>query len=159
MQKLKAGDIEIEVESAWASPIEHDGIIVDSIKLSLPGDITEEEIVALVENPWNMCMADGTHIKTYSGYNVIKEYSITFMKVPEGAKMLVELTNAAAEITEARLQADAAAAEAEAAKQQAATAKQEAEDVKSQMQFLLDALQSSGINSDAVIQSRLSSLL
>jgi hypothetical protein len=71
--------MKMDIVSAIGSLDVLNGSAVDSVRL-LPNDISEEQIRALLENPWSIYAEDGSHLKTHTGYNYVKEYSITFLK-------------------------------------------------------------------------------
>ena len=120
MQKLVAGTMEMDIVTAIGSYDVLNGSAVDSVRLLLPNDISEEQIKALLENPWSIYAEDGSFLKTHAGYNHVKEYSITFLKVPDEAKMMAELIKAADEITESKKLAEEKAQQVEALQQDVA---------------------------------------
>ena len=118
-QKLVAGDMTIDIITALGAPADHNGVIVDSLRVVLPNDITQEQIDTLMIHPWKMYTHDGHFLRAYTGYNHVAEHSITVYKLPDEFKLLEGITKAADEITAALAQAEEKKLAAEAAEMKA----------------------------------------
>ena len=147
MQKVMAGSTELEVMGVYGFSDTLNGAAVDALKVSLPGDITEEQIVDLLENPWNLYAEDGTLLGVQSGCNYVKEYAITFLKVPDEALLLMQLQRASDEIAAARQAAAAKAQEAQAAQQAMVQMSDELGTIRA-------AMAAAGISLEALIQNQ-----
>lgn len=91
---IRAGGQEIEVIGIYGSTSRHNGMPVDSFRVSLPGRITEEQLQAMLQNPWEICDERGILQSVQTGINCIQEYSLTFLKVPEQADLQNRLQHA-----------------------------------------------------------------
>jgi hypothetical protein len=80
---------------------------VDSARVILPGDITEEQIQKMIENSWNVYNDNGDYVYTHSGYNMATEYSVTFIRLPNEAALIFELANTADELSSVKAERDA----------------------------------------------------
>lgn len=92
--KIVAGDQEIEVIGIYGTPARHNGVLVDSFKVSLPGDIAEEQLLAMLQNPWEIYDDQGILQSVQAGINHIAEYALTFLKVTEQADLQTRLEQA-----------------------------------------------------------------
>lgn len=147
MQMIKAGPEQIEVMSVSGEPVYFDGAMVDSLTISLPGDITEDQLTALTENAWELYDDNGTLNGVHTGCNQIMSYKVTFLKLTDSAKLQMQLQKAADEITEARKQA------AEKA-QQVAALQQDVAMLNNQIQAMIDLMAASGISIEVLKQSQ-----
>jgi hypothetical protein len=97
--KIVAGDMEIQAITVLCGPASYNGVLVDSARVILPGDITEEQIQKMIENSWNVYNDNGDYVYTHSGYNMATEYSVTFIRLPNEAALIFELANTADELS------------------------------------------------------------
>ena len=147
MNRLVAGSTELEVLGVYGHSNTLNGAAVEALKISLPADITEEQIIDLLENPWNIYAEDGTLLGVHSGCNYVKEYTITFLKVPDEALLLMHLKTASDEIAAAKLEAQAKAQEALAAQQAMIQ-------MADEIAVIRAALQAAGISLEALVQNQ-----
>ena len=148
MQKIIAGATELDVFGVYGFADSLNGVAADALKISLPGDITEDQIMALLDNPWNLYSEDGTLVGVHSGCNYVKEYTITLLKVPDAAQLLVQLQTASNEIAAAKLEAAAKAQEALAAQQAMLQMSDEIAAIRA-------AMQAAGISLEALVQNQI----
>ncbi len=92
--KIVAGGQGIEVIGIYGAPARHNGVLVDSFRVSLPGDITEEQLLAMLQNPWEIYDEQGVLQSVQTGINCIQEYALTFLKVTEQAELQARLSQA-----------------------------------------------------------------
>lgn len=91
MQTIRAGDQAIEVISIRSESAVHNGVFVEALKVSFPADVTDEQLAAMVSSPWEIYSEDGELQGVQSGITHIKEYVVTFLKVPETAILQARL--------------------------------------------------------------------
>ncbi len=115
--KIVAGEKEVEILGVYGTTDRVNDIAVDALKISLQNDITEEQIVALLNNPWNLYSDSGDLLGVHVGCNQVKEYTVTFLKVSDATRLLAQLNTAANALASLRQQVDAQAAELEVLRQ------------------------------------------
>ena len=103
MQTIRAGDQEIEVNSICSESTVHNGAYVEALKVSFPADVTEEQLDAMTGNSWEIYSEDGVLQGVQSGITHIKEYVVTFLKVPDAAVLQERLDIASREAASLRL--------------------------------------------------------
>ena len=91
MQTIRSGDQTIEVISIRSESTVHNGAYVEALKVSFPADVTEEQLEVLTSLPWEIFSEDGILQGVQSGITHIKEYVVTFLKVPESAILQARL--------------------------------------------------------------------
>ena len=91
MQTIRAGDQAIEVIGIRSESTVHNYAYVEALKVSFPADVTEEQLEALTSLPWEIYGEDGVLQGVQSGITHIKEYVVTFLKVPEAAVLQARL--------------------------------------------------------------------
>ncbi len=92
--KIVAGNQEIQIKGIYGAPAHFNGVLVDSLKVSLPGDITQEQLSAMLENPWEIYDDHDVLQSVQEGLSFVEEYSLTFLKVTEQAKLQASLEDA-----------------------------------------------------------------
>jgi len=111
MPTVKAGPFTVEAISIYSKIVTHEGALVESLQLSLKNDITEEELEALTTYPWEIYGDTGELQGAHTGINYIKDYTVTFLKIPDVAKLQAQLEKVATETAVLREQLKATEAE------------------------------------------------
>lgn len=84
--RITAGTTNLNTLGIFGETITYNDSPVQSIKLILGEDITQEQIDELLQNDWQIVDDDGNVMSTQQGYNTLYQYAITFLKVPDLAK-------------------------------------------------------------------------
>lgn len=100
--KIKTLNKEIEVKSILGERLRSGTHEYPSLKIMMPKDITQEEIDALLEGSLIIIDDDGNEYK-HTGYNTLKEVSITIAAITSDEQKIEDLEAKLAE-TERKLE-------------------------------------------------------
>ena len=87
--RIKAGEHAIEVNSIYETRAQAEGYTREALCVQFSGDVTNEQLNALAENPWEISEGDEV-LGVQNGYNVLVRHEAVFAKVQTKQEEIAE---------------------------------------------------------------------
>ena len=87
--RIKAGEQVIEVNSIYETRTQAEGYMREALCVQFSGDVTNEQLNALAESPWEISEGDEV-LGVQNGYNVLVRHEAVFAKVQTKQEEIAE---------------------------------------------------------------------
>lgn len=143
--KIKTSNKEIEVKSILGEQMHRGNHQYPSLKIVMPGGITEEDIAALIEGSFTIIEVDqegNVNEYVHDGYNTVTEVAVSIAKITTDEQQIEDLESrlneAQAEYDTVKAELDAAKAEYEEVKNNLEIAKAEAAEMQEAINIIVE---------------------